>query len=112
MTVDAMENVFPEDWPAVLANLRRAVRPGGHLYLTVEEVPETDLDDAFADLSARGLPVVRGEVIEGDVAGYHFYPGATRSPRGSRPRVSRSSNRRPRRLRSGATGTSSCGGLR
>src|SRR6476620_3363418 len=23
MTVDAMENVFPEDWPAVLANLRR-----------------------------------------------------------------------------------------
>ena len=75
MTVDAMENVFPEDWPAVLANLRRAVRPGGHLYLTVEEVPETVLDDAFADLSARGLPVVRGEVIEGDVAGYHYYPG-------------------------------------
>jgi SAM-dependent methyltransferase len=75
MTVDAMENVFPEDWPAVLANLRRAVHPGGHLYLTVEEVPETDLDEAFADLSARGLPAVRGEVIEGDVAGYHFYPG-------------------------------------
>ena len=75
MTVDAMENVFPEDWPAVLANLRRAVRPGGHIYLTVEEVPETVLDDALADLSARGLPVVRGEVIEGDVAGYHYYPG-------------------------------------
>ena len=75
MTVDAMENVFPEDWPAVLANLRRAVRPGGHLYLTVEEVAETVIDEAFADLSARGLPVVRGEVIEGDVAGYHFYPG-------------------------------------
>jgi SAM-dependent methyltransferase len=75
MTVDAMENVFPEDWPAVLANLRRAVRPGGYLYLTVEEAPETDLDEAFAELSARRLPVVRGEVIEGDVAGYHFYPG-------------------------------------
>ena len=75
MTVDAMENVFPEDWPAVLANLHRAVRPGGHLYLTVEEVPETVIDDAFADMSARGLPVVRGEVIEGDVAGYHYYPG-------------------------------------
>ena len=75
MTVDAMENVFPEDWPAVLANLHRAVRPGGPLYLTVEEVPETVIDDAFADMSARGLPVVRGEVIEGDVAGYHYYPG-------------------------------------
>ena len=75
MSVDAMENVFPEDWPAVLTNLHRAVRPGGHLYLTVEEVPESDLDKAFADLRARGLPVVRGEVIEGDVAGYHFYPG-------------------------------------
>ena len=75
MTVDAMENVFPEDWPAVLANLRRAVRPGGHLYLTVEEVAETLIDAAFADLSSRGLPVVRGEVTEGDVAGYHYYPG-------------------------------------
>src|SRR5262245_30881509 len=26
MTVDAMENIPPEDWPLVLANLRRAVR--------------------------------------------------------------------------------------
>jgi SAM-dependent methyltransferase len=75
MTVDAMENVFPEDWPAVLGNLRRAVRPGGHLYLTVEEVAEAIVDAAFADLSSRGLPAVKGEVIEGDVAGYHYYPG-------------------------------------
>ena len=75
MTVDAMENVPPEDWPRVLANLRRAVRPGGHHYLTIEEVSASDVDAAFADLSGRGLPVVRGEVIEGDVAGYHFYPG-------------------------------------
>ena len=75
MTVDAMENVFPEDWPAVLGNLRRAVRPGGHLYLTVEEVSEAAIDDAFTKLTSRGLPVVRGEVTEGDVAGYHYYPG-------------------------------------
>jgi len=34
MTVDAMENVPPEEWPLVLANLHRAVRPGGYLYLT------------------------------------------------------------------------------
>jgi ubiquinone/menaquinone biosynthesis C-methylase UbiE len=75
MTVDAMENVFPEDWPLVLSNLRRAVRPGGHVYLTVEEVPDETVADAFTTLSERGLPVVRGEVIEGDVAGYHYYPG-------------------------------------
>jgi SAM-dependent methyltransferase len=74
MTVDAMENVFPEDWPRVLANLRRALRPGGHLYLTVEEVDRAEVEAAFASLSARGKPVVRGEVTEGDVAGYHFYP--------------------------------------
>lgn len=74
LTIDAMENVPPEDWPTVLANLHRAVRPGGHLYLTVEEVRDVDLDVAFADAEARGLPAVRGEIVEGDVAGYHYYP--------------------------------------
>jgi SAM-dependent methyltransferase len=78
MTIDAMENVSPEDWPLVLANLHRAVRPGGHLYLTVEEVPEAEIDVAFGDGQAKGLPVVRGEVIEGDTAGYHYYPGRPR----------------------------------
>jgi hypothetical protein len=73
--------VFPEEWPLVLANLHRAVRPGGHLYLTVEEVDEAEIDEAFAGLRARGLPAVRGEVIEGDVAGYHFYPGRDRVSR-------------------------------
>ena len=75
MTVNAMENVPPEHWPAVLANLHRAVRPGGCIYLTVEEISQADIEHAYENLSARGLPVVRGEVIEGDVAGYHYYPG-------------------------------------
>jgi SAM-dependent methyltransferase len=74
MTIDAMENVPPEDWPVVLANLHRAIPPGGHLYLTVEVVDDTEIDAAFADAAARGWPVVHGEVIEGDTAGYHFYP--------------------------------------
>jgi ubiquinone/menaquinone biosynthesis C-methylase UbiE len=79
LTVDAMENVPPEDWPLVLANLRRAVKAGGHLYMTVEEVDDQrEIDDAFADLTERGLPAVHGEVIEGDVAGYHYYPGRDR----------------------------------
>jgi ubiquinone/menaquinone biosynthesis C-methylase UbiE len=75
MTIDAMENVAPEDWPTVLTRLHRAVRPGGHLYLTVEEQDEADTDRAYEALVARDLPAVRGEVIEGDVAGYHYYPG-------------------------------------
>lgn len=75
MTIDAMENVPPEDWPTVLSNLHRAVRPGGHLYLTVEEVGEAQIAAAYADAQRRGLPAVPGEVTEGDVAGYHYYPG-------------------------------------
>ncbi len=78
MTIDAMENVPPEDWPAVLANLHRAVRPGGWLYMTVEEADEAEIEEAFEAISARGLPAVRGEVVEGDVAGYHYYPGRDR----------------------------------
>jgi 2-polyprenyl-3-methyl-5-hydroxy-6-metoxy-1,4-benzoquinol methylase len=78
MTVDAMENVPPEDWPSVLANLSRAVRPGGHLYMTVEEVGQTHIEQAFRSLSARGVPAVLGEITKGDVAGYHYYPGRER----------------------------------
>ena len=78
MTVDAMENVPPEDWPGVLANLRWAVRPGGPIYLTVEELRDDLVEVAFADLVARDLPAVRGEVIEGGAAGYHYYPGRER----------------------------------
>ena len=75
MTIDAMENVAPEDWPQVLANLRRAVRPGGHLYLSVEDRSDARIDAAHAALVAAGQPAVRGEVVDGDVAGYHYYPG-------------------------------------
>ena len=78
LTVDAMENIPPEDWPRVIANLRRAVRPGGHLYMTVEEIDETDIDAAWVENQRRALPTVRGEVIDGDVAGYHYYPGRDR----------------------------------
>ena len=75
ITVDAMENIPPEDWPLVLANLHQAVRPGGLMYLTVEEVGQSYVDRALESLCARGLPAVRGELVEGDVAGYHYYPG-------------------------------------
>jgi ubiquinone/menaquinone biosynthesis C-methylase UbiE len=73
MCIDAMENIPPEDWPRVLAGLRRALRPGGRLYLTVEEPDPADLERAQADALARGLPVVPGELAE-EGAGYHYYP--------------------------------------
>ena len=71
MCIDAMENIPPEDWPRVVGNLRRAVAPGGHLYLTVEQVDDEELDQELADATARGLPVVRGEESRD---GYHYYP--------------------------------------
>jgi ubiquinone/menaquinone biosynthesis C-methylase UbiE len=78
LTIDAMENIPPEDWPLVLAGLHRAARPGSLLYLTVEEVPKPVIEEAFTALTARGLPIVYGEVIDGDVAGYHYYPSRNR----------------------------------
>jgi cyclopropane fatty-acyl-phospholipid synthase-like methyltransferase len=75
LTIDAMQHIPPEDWPGVLANLHRAARPGGWLYLTVHEMERHHLERAFQGLSARGLPVVRGELAEPDTPGYHYCPG-------------------------------------
>jgi SAM-dependent methyltransferase len=76
MCVDAMEFVPPEDWPLVLDGFRRALRPGGWLYLTVELVRDTDVRAAHAAARAAGLPVVDGEVIWHDPEPYyHYYPG-------------------------------------
>jgi len=74
LCMDAMENVFPEDWPGVLANFRRALTPGAPLYLTVE-LPEPGQVEADFDQARRlGLPVVRGECAW--EPGYHYYPEA------------------------------------
>lgn len=75
MCIDAMEHVPPEEWAKVLANLREALKPGGHLYLTVEEVGDRDtLDRAFAEATAAGLPAIHGEDVGDGTGGYHFYP--------------------------------------
>ncbi|MFL5771145.1 MAG: class I SAM-dependent DNA methyltransferase [Chloroflexota bacterium] len=79
MTIDAMEHVPPEEWPAVVGNLHRALKPGGTFYVSLEESDETYVADAYRELSERGVPVVPGEVVEGDTGGYHFYPGRDRA---------------------------------
>jgi SAM-dependent methyltransferase len=69
--MDSLELVCPEEWPLVLANLRRALRPNGLLYATIE-LPEPDLPEVYASAVAAGLPVVPGEYVK--AGGYHFYP--------------------------------------
>jgi len=70
--IDALENVFPEDWPRVLGNVHRALTPGGHLYATVELASDDEVAAAYRAGQALGLPVVAGEwAHEG---GYHYYP--------------------------------------
>jgi cyclopropane fatty-acyl-phospholipid synthase-like methyltransferase len=40
--MDAMEHVFPEDWPLVLSNFHRALTPQGYLFFTAEIAAESE----------------------------------------------------------------------
>lgn len=72
LCIDAMEYVGPEDWPVVLAALRRAVRPGGLVYLTVELPDADELREHVERARAAGEPVVASESVY--PAGYHHFP--------------------------------------
>lgn len=79
LTIEAMQHIPPEDWPGVLANLRRAVRPGGLVYLTVQDLHQHHIQRAFETLRTRGLPAVRGELAEGDTPGYRYFADCDRA---------------------------------
>jgi cyclopropane fatty-acyl-phospholipid synthase-like methyltransferase len=70
--MDAMEHVSPEDWPVVLGNFHRALKPQGYLYFTVEVIEEAELKAAFARGQQLGWPLVYGELADEEV--YHYYP--------------------------------------
>ena len=73
--MDAMENVCPEDWPLVLTNFHRALKPHGYLYFTAETIENADEDEirqAFDRAQKAGLPVVYGEFPDEEV--YHYHP--------------------------------------
>jgi SAM-dependent methyltransferase len=73
--VDAMENVPPEDWPLVLGNFHRVLKPLGCLYFTAETIENADEDEirtAFERSQQAGLPVVYGEWPDEGV--YHYHP--------------------------------------
>ncbi len=76
LCIDAMEHVPPEDWPTVVRNLGRALRPGGLLFMSLEVQADAEamLDRAYEQALERGLPAVPGEDISEDSGGYHFYP--------------------------------------
>ncbi len=73
--MDAMENVCPEEWPLVLGNFHRALKPRGYLYFTVENLENADENEvrqAYLRARQAGLPVVYGEWPDEEV--YHFHP--------------------------------------
>jgi ubiquinone/menaquinone biosynthesis C-methylase UbiE len=74
--MDALENVPPEDWPRVLGNFHRALKPQGYLYFTVETLENADEQEvrqAFERAQGAGLPVVYGEWPDEDGV-YHYHP--------------------------------------
>jgi SAM-dependent methyltransferase len=73
--MDAMENVFPEDWPVVLGNFYRALKKPGYFYFTsetIENADENEIRQAFEKAQRAGLPVVYGEWPDEYV--YHYHP--------------------------------------
>ncbi len=95
LCIDALEHIFPEDWPGIASNFCRALKPGGLLYATVEMADEEEVRQSYTRAKQLGLPVVPGEMadaieeaylqamaldwqtITGKQAGaaaYHFYP--------------------------------------
>ena len=79
LCIDAMEMVFPEDWPLVLGNFLRALKPSGSLYFTVEIADPAVIEHDYQASIDQGLPVVIGEsvIVSGDgedEGGYHYYP--------------------------------------
>lgn len=70
--IDAMENVFPEDWPRVLGNFARSLHERGYLYFTVELEAEEELQVAYDAGKRLGLPLMYGEYAHH--GGYHYYP--------------------------------------
>lgn len=68
--IDALENLFPEDWSEVVASFQRALKPGGVLYVTVEIAEPEDISQAYESARAQGLPVVYGEMADGIQAAY------------------------------------------
>jgi hypothetical protein len=59
-----MEHICPEDWPVILENFQKALKPGGILYITVDEQKMNEDSKAYERAKTMGLPVVFGEIVD------------------------------------------------
>lgn len=89
--IDALEHVFPEEWPGIVRGFWEALKPDGVLYFTVD-LGGDHVEGAYERAKALGLPVVFGEVVDQveeayeraitsggkaeaeDVGVYHYHP--------------------------------------
>ena len=76
---DALEMIFPEDWPRVFHNFHRALKREGQLYFTVEIMDDYEIERDYQAGFDLGLPIVYGESVfaagQGEEdGGYHYYP--------------------------------------
>lgn len=62
--MDAMEHIFPEDWPGIVRGFQKALKPGGVLYITVDGLKLPGDAEAYEHAKAMGLPVVFGEIVD------------------------------------------------
>jgi ubiquinone/menaquinone biosynthesis C-methylase UbiE len=108
ITVDAMENIPPEDWPLVLANLHRAVRPGALMYLTVEEVDPAEIDQAFQAFPRGDCPRCEARSSREMLPVTTTIPAVNKQPGTSNERTWRSSTRASSAMTDGAIATSCC----
>ena len=72
LCIDAMEMVFPEEWPLVLQHFASALHKHGFLYLTVAMISKKALDIAYQAGQRLGLPLIYGEFAHH--GGYNYYP--------------------------------------
>ena len=72
MCIDAMEMVFPEDWPVILQHFLRALHEHCLLYFTVATISKKALDIAYQAGQRLGLPLIYGEFAHHGA--YNYYP--------------------------------------
>ena len=65
-----------KDWPQAGESPSCGATERAPFYVTVEECDDSEVDASFEKLTASGLPVVRGEVTDGDVAELPLLPGS------------------------------------